>query len=198
MVLGMVLAAGVWPQEGPSALVERGVRSAQGTTRVTVFSNRVVVAAVRRVRRRLLDEETMSVYTALIGQMEPALRRELAEGNVPAGRGGSLTLRLPGRPPLEVSFDPRKVPGLALGRVLAALDDLQSKVLEGPRENEAVARWKPKVGDRVELWGGGTAVVTDIPQPDVVVLQHEESPVIESIAVRNLPVRVRRVLGPRR
>ncbi len=203
-VAGVMLAMAAWGQEAPSALAERVVRDAYGTTRVTLFANRMVVVSVRPrgeggvVRRRLLNEETMSVYRTLLREMEPALRKEVAAGNVPAGTDGSLVLRLPGRRPLEVSFDPRKIPGLALGRVLSALDDLQAQVLEGPRENEDVARWKPAVGDRVELWGGGTAVVTDIPQEDVVVLEHEDSPVIESIAVRDLPVRVRRVLGPGR
>ncbi len=204
LLVGAVLLPAVRAQEVPSALAERVVQTPDGTTRVTLFGNRVVVVSVRprgeagRVRRRMLDPETMSVYRTLLEEMEPALRREMAEGNVPAGTAGRLVLRLPGREPLRVSYDPRRVPGLALGRVLAALDDLQTQVLEGPRESEEVARWKPAVGDRVEFWGGGTGVVTDIPQDDVVVIQHEGSPVMESITVRDLPVRVRRVLGPGR
>jgi hypothetical protein len=149
------------------------------------------------VVRRLLDKETVKVYRSLLAEVTPGLQDEVASGQVPTGEGGTLSLKLADGASLTVHFDPRRIPSLKLGRVLSALDDLQSQLLEGPEENVEVARWKPAVGDRVELWGGDTAVVSDIPQNGVVVLQHEGSPVIESIAVRDLPVRVRRLLDRR-
>lgn len=196
-----------WAQESdgvPVALVERVVHEPSGgMTRVTLFSNRIAVVSVRpkgergRVVRRLLDKETVKVYRLLLAEVTPGLQDELASGQVPVGQGGTLSLILANGASLTVHFDPTRIPSLKLGRVLSALDDLQSQLLEGPEENVDVARWKPTVGDRVELWGGDTAVVSDIPQDGVVVLQHESSPVIESIAVHDLPVRVRRLLGRR-
>ncbi len=196
-----------WAQESdgaPVALVERVVHEESGgVTRVTLFSNRIAVVSVRpkgergRVVRRLLDEGTVDVYRSLLEEVMPGLQEEVASDQIPVGEGGILSLRLPNGGSLTLHFDPSRIPSLKLGKVLSALDDLQSQLLEGPQESVDVARWKPAVGDRVELWGGGTAVVTNIPQDGVVVLEHEDSPVIESLAVRDLPVRVRRLLSRR-
>jgi len=187
----------------PGVLVERIVREDAGQTRITLFDNRVVVVSVRpkegvpEFRERLLPEGTWSVYRAFFAEEVPRLRKEIAEGIVPPGDGGTLRLAVPGQAELVVRFSTRRVPGLALGRILATLDDLQKQLLESPRENLDVVRWQPREGDRVELWDGSTAVVSDVRKDGTVVLEHEDSPLIEAMAREELPVRVKRVLQRR-
>ncbi len=196
-------AAGDGAARAPDVLVERIVRDEAGRTRITLFDNRVVVVSVHpeqgapEFRERLLPEGEWSVYRAFFAGELPRLRKEIAEGIVPPGDGGTLRLAVPGQPELVVQFSTRRVPGLALGRILATLDDLQKRLLESPRENLDVVRWNPREGDRVELWDGSTAVVSDVRKNGTVVLEHEGSPLIEAMAREELPVRVKRVLQHR-
>ena len=187
----------------PSVLVERIVREPAGQTRITLFDNRVAVVSVRpktgepTFREQLLSKESWSVYRTFFAQELPRLRKELSEGVVAPGDDGTLRIAVPGQPELVVRFSTRMVPGLALGRILATLDDLQQRLLSSPRENLDVVRWQPREGDRVALWDGTTAVVTEVRKNGVVVLEHEDSPLIEAMDRSELPVRVRSVLGRR-
>ncbi len=184
-------------------LVERIVREPTGQTRVTLFDNRVVVVHVTPekgepvFRQWLVPEATWRVYRTFFENELPRLEQEMAEGVVTPGESGTLRLTVPGREPLVVRYSTRKVPGLALGRILATLDDIQKQVLQRPRENLDVVQWQPREGDRVELWDGSTAVVSEVRKTGVVVLEHDDSPLIEAVSKEELPVRVRRVLGKR-
>ncbi len=196
LALALAPQAATPPPHAPRELVERLIPEASGVRRLTVFADGSAVLSAptgsgRLLRRRTLERDELVALLGTVREALPGLERLAADSAGPA----VLRLRRPGSGLLVLRYDPSRVPPLPLGRVLAALDDLEAQLREAPQVAEAVRGWAPRPGDRVELWGGGTAVVTEVREGGVVVLEHEGSPAIEALRVRDLPARVRRVLG---
>lgn len=189
------------PVTAPVAVAERVVTRGDLTTRLSLFSNRVAVLTVREdgrqtfVRRRTLTQEEYVGYLAELSHDGPLLRQEdIAPLREVGGDRTTLTLRVGTGPPHEVEYSPLLVSHLALSRLNAALDDLESVLRETSPSRAALESWQPARGDRVELWGGEIARVVEVRNDGVVILEHEDTPMIETLSADQLPQRIRRVL----
>ena len=195
LVLALAMLPGPTPPaHPPEVVVERLIPEGGGVRRLSVFADGTAVLSAptptgHHLRRMVLGREELVVVLGVADRELPALQRLSLTG--PA----RLRIRRPGGATVEIAYDPRRVPPLPLGRVLLALDELEARLRAAPEVTDAVRGWTPRPGDRVELWGGGTAVVTEVRKSGVVVLEHEGSPVIEALRSEDLPARVRGVLG---
>ena len=93
----------------------------------------------------------------------------------------TITLRLPGNPPRRIHFSPLQVLALDTNRLMAALDDLERRVAQTSPSHEALRTWKPKDGDRVELFTGTLATVDEVRDDGVIILIHDDTGIIEVV-----------------
>ncbi len=70
---------------------------------------------------------------------------------------------------------------LSTNRLNGILDDIQAKVQDMPPAAEALRRWQPREGDRVELFSGRTAVVDEVRDNGAIVLQHDDVSILELV-----------------
>ncbi len=189
------------PVTAPVAVAERVVTRDGRITRLSLFSNRVAVLSEREdghpifSRRRTLTHEEYVGYLAALTRDAPLVLGDDREPppSDPNNRA-TLTLRVGSGPPHTVEYSPLSVTRLALSRLNAALDDLESVLRDTSPSRAALESWRPAPGDRVELWGGETARVVEVRDDGVVVIEHDNTPVIEVLAAEQLAQRVRRVL----
>ncbi len=189
------------PVTAPVAVAERRVTRGETVTRLSLFSNRVAVLSVHEpgtpdfVRRRTLTQEEYVGYLASLAHDAPLVLQE-ESGPPPLGSGdqATLTLRVGVGRPRTVHYSPTAVSHLALSRVNAALDDLETLLRETSASRAELEGWTPAAGDRVELWGGETARVVEVRDDGVVILEHDQTPLIEALTPDQLPQRIRRLL----
>jgi hypothetical protein len=172
----------------PVPVVERTTTQEKVATRVSLFSNRVVVVTVRRggtqdfMRRITLPEDQYMVY---LGTMEVAaeeLDKQPVSSQVDTSHAEVvLTLHTGPNTPRTIRFSPMSVVTLPLARIQGALDDLQLQVFEASPSAEAMRTWVPEKGDRVELMNGSGAKVVEIRDDGTLILEHDSTYVRESI-----------------
>ena len=175
--------------EAPVAVVERIVIQGEVATRVSMFSNRVVVATVRRdgeqdfMRRITLPEEQYMVYLATFLTNAEELGQNPIDSAISTSQAEVfVSLHVGPDAPRSIRFSPMSVVSLPLARIQGALDDLQLQVFEASPSKEALRTWKPRKGDRVELMNGTSAVVVEVWDDGLLILEHDQTYVRESIA----------------
>jgi len=177
------------PTSVPVALVERIQTVGATTTRITLFDNRVAVVTMREdgkqffFRKWTLGKTEFEVYLrALKTVMNSAgLHRH---NNIDAEDiQARIFLRLPGMEARSFSYSPLQVQDLSTNRLNGILDDIQAKVQDMPPAAEALRRWKPKEGDRIELFSGRTAVVDEVRDNGAIVLQYDDVSILELVPV---------------
>jgi len=190
--------------EAPSPVVERVVRFKERTLRLTLFDNREAVVSVREhghqvlARRRLLAEPVYVGYVAATTADRAALEKLARSTDVlREGGRGRISIFRPGEAPLIVRYSTLQAHDLVLGRLVAALDDLEKYVLETNPSFDAMKRWVPHVGDRVELVNGQTATVIEVKTNHVIVIEYDDVPVVEAIAPPQRSLRIVALLGPK-
>jgi hypothetical protein len=189
--------------QAPVAVVERTATRRDVSTRISVFSNRVVVVAVRNsgvldpVRRMTLPEDQYLVYLATfqsnaeeLGERPIVSRVDTADAEV------VLTLHVGPEAPRTIRFSPMSGMKLPLARIMGALDDLQLQVSEASPSAEAMAAWEPEKGDRVELLNGTLATVVEVWEGGLVVLVHDQTYIRESVPTEARDQTILRVVEP--
>ena len=180
--------AGTAFAQAPVPVAERVVTGINLATRVTLFSNHVVVVSERRngkqdfLRHITLPADQYLVY--LVTFQKGA--EELGEEPISSGVGTStasvqLTLHVGPEAPRLLRFSPMAVVSLPLSRIMGALDDLQRVVFEASPSSEEIRAWTPKRGDRVELMTGGFATVVEVWPEGLVVLEHDDTFIREMV-----------------
>lgn len=182
-----VLATAAFGQ-APVAVAERTVTRGEVSTRVSLFSNRVVVVAVHRqgdldfMRHITLPEEQYMVYLATFqGSAEELDERPIVSRVDTFDAEVVLTLHVGPEAPRVIRFSPMSGMKLPLARIMGALDDLQLQVLEASPSAEAMHAWKPQKGDRVELLNGSFATVVEVWEEGLVVLVHDQTYIREAV-----------------
>jgi len=177
--------------QAPTPVVERITTQFGRTTRVTLFSNHVVVVAVRSesedfVHQATLDYDEHMVYV----QAMEAAAREI--GNEPVtsdveSRDSTTELILHVGPdaPRILNYSPLASLRLPAGRIASMMDDLQTRALSALPGEFEIKQWQPVVGDRVELRQGGEAFVTAVDDDGTIVLMQRESSVSSTVAMEN-------------
>lgn len=189
-VLVLILSIGAATASGqaPVPVVERTVTQGDVSTRVSLFSNRVLVVSVRRggehdfMRRITLSENQYMVYLGSLITAAEELDQQPISSQVDTSTAEVvISLHIGPDAPRMIRFSPMSIVKLPLARIQGALDDLQLQVLEASPSAEAMRTWEPARGDRVELMNGATATVVEVWPEGLLILEHDLTYVRESV-----------------
>jgi hypothetical protein len=184
----ITLVAGTAFAQAPVPVAERVASEQNLTTRVTLFSNGVIVVSMRRdgrqdfLRHITLPDDQYMVYLVAFQTNAEELGKEPISSDVSTSTAVvQLTLHVGPEAPRLLRFSPMAVVSLPLSRIQGALDDLERIVLEASPSSEEIRNWTPKSGDRVQLMTGGFARVVEVLPEGVVVLEHEDTFIREMV-----------------
>jgi hypothetical protein len=189
-VLPMILSIGAATASGqaPVPVVERTVTQGDVTTRVSLFTNRVLVVSVRRggehdfMRRITLPDDQYMVYLGSFITATEELDQQPISSEVDTSTAEVvISLHIGPDAPRLIRFSPMSIVKLPLARIQGALDDLQLQALEASPSAEAMRTWEPAKGDRVELMNGTTATVVEVWEEGLLILEHDLTYVRESV-----------------
>lgn len=177
--------------QAPTPVVERISTQFGRTTRVTLYSNHVVVVAVRSESENFVHQATLTYEEHMVYvQAMEAAAREI--GNEPVtsdvkSRDSTTELILHVGPdaPRILNYSPLASLRLPAGRIASMMDDLQTRALSALPGEFEIKQWQPVVGDRVELRQGGEAFVTAVDDDGTIVLMQPESSVSSIVALEN-------------
>ncbi len=189
----------------PSPVVERIVTVAGRTSRLSLFDNREAVVSIHardgsvKLRRRRLSEHEYVGYVGAVMSNLAAVKEAAGEADLfSEGGSGRITITRPGRPPLVIVYAPLQAPNLAIGRLVAVLDDLEKSVLTANPAIDALDRWSPRIGDRVEMVNGQTATVTEVHRRGVIVVTYDDVAMSEVIPKAQRAARIAHILRTKR
>jgi hypothetical protein len=175
--------------QAPVPVVERTTTLGGVATRVSLFSNRVVVVTTRRmdkqdfVRRITLPDDQYMVYLGFFQTAAEELDRQPVSSQVDTSDAEVvISLHVGPNAPRTIRFSPMSVVKLPLARIQGALDDIELQVFEASPSAEAMRTWVPRKGDRVELMDGTTATVVEVWDDGLLIIEHDSTYVRESIA----------------
>jgi hypothetical protein len=184
----LLMASATASGQAPVPVVERTVTQGEVETRVSLFSNRVVVVTMRRadeqdfMRRITIPENQYMVYLGTFLTAAEELDKQPVASQVDSSMAEvMLSLHVGPDAPRLIRFSPMSIVELPLGRIQGALDDLQRHVLEASPSAEAMRTWEPAAGDRVELLNGVTATVIEVWEEGLLILEYDLTYVRESV-----------------
>jgi len=187
----------------PSAIVDRTVEQPGERTRLSLFSNGVAVVSVRYrdatpvlFKRALPREELVGYLVAL----EDAARQIRSLDSIPdasGGRNGTVRIRLAAGPgdPIQLRFATLSMMPMAIGRLGAILDDLQTKVMATPKGYDELMGWVPREGDTVEMVTGQKADVIDVRKDGTIIVEYRDVGLTELVQKADRANRILRVLS---
>jgi hypothetical protein len=194
-------AAAIGAAQAPTPIAERRLTVGSRTVRTSLFSNRVVVVSIRidgeqvALRQMTLDEEEFIGYLAAIQRDAEDLAESDDRPSVETmGGHGEITLHVGPKAPRTIEYSPVSVLDLATSRLVAAIDDLERRVIWGDPSNADLGDWQPRRGDRVELRTGIEAEVIDVRQDGTIVLEHDDTWINEVISPQHRATVILRVL----
>ena len=186
MILSVVAATA--SGQAPVPVVERTVTQGEVATRVSLFSNRVVVVTMRRgdeqdfIRRITMPDNQYMVYLGTFQTAAEELDKQPVTSQVDTSEAEvMIALHIGPDAPRLIRFSPMSIVKLPLGRIQGALDDLQLQVLESSPSAEAMRIWEPAKGDRVELMNGATATVIEVWEEGLLMLEHDLTYIREAV-----------------
>jgi hypothetical protein len=200
-VLAMLAAVSAAAQ-APVPVAERVSTHFGRTTRVSLFSNHVVVVSIRSdsedyVHRTTLNLDEYMVYLQ-------TLNRAIAEvGETPVGSDVEsrdsvtvLTVHLGPDAPRVFRYSPLSSLNLAVGKIAAAMDDLENRALEALPGEYEIQQWQPEIGECVELRQGGEACITAISEDGTIVLMRDDIVMTYTVAPENRAEVILKIVEP--
>jgi hypothetical protein len=189
-ILGFfLLLATTAAAQAPVPVVERIVTQRDQKTRVSVFSNRAVVVSIMKgderdfFRRITLEEDQYLVYVSALQTDAENLEENPVSSDVGAANYSvQVTLHVGPDAPRLIRFPSMAIVSLQLSRIMGVFDDLQQQVFDASPSAEEVRTWEPREGDRVQLFNGSFAVVAEVWDDGMLVLQHEDISIREVVA----------------
>ena len=169
-------AALVASAQAPTPVVERSTTHLGRLTRVSLFSNQVVVVAIHSETEDFnhhahLDADEYMVYLQTLVEAAGTVGNHPVTSNVES-RGSISTLALHVGPeaPRLFRYSPIASLNLSLSRISAVVDDLQTRALNSLPGEYEIRQWQPEVGDCVELRMGGEACVSEVAEDGTIEL----------------------------
>lgn len=197
-------AATLWAQ-APIPVVERIFTEGEVTTRVTLFSNRVVVVSITEngvqgfFRHITLPPDQYLIYVGILQKAAGELGEKPVTSAVSTPRSQiDLTLHLGPDAPRTIDFSPLATVSLPLAQISGAVNDLERLVREASPSSEALTGWVPQRDDRVELMNGDYARVAEVLDEGVLVLEHEGTYIREIVGPDARDTVILRVVGRER
>jgi hypothetical protein len=200
--LTLLVAAAVSAQ-APIPVVERMFTEGEVTTRVTLFSNRVVVVSITEngvqgfFKHITLPPDQYLIYVGILQKAVDELGEKPVTSAVSTPRSRIvLTLHMGPNAPRTIEFSPLATVSLPLAQISGAVNDLEQLVREASPSLEALRGWDPQRGDRVEMINGDYARVVEVLDEGVLVLEHEETYIREIVGPDARDEVILRVVGP--
>ncbi len=193
--------AGSAGAQAPLPIVERATTRLDRTIRVALFSNQVAVVTIRSesedfFHRTTLDSSEYMVYLQAIEGFAEGLGSEPVISDVSSGDDTIVLTVYVGSPaPRVLEYSPVSSLSLPAAKLAAIADDIQARVLAAPPGEAELRRWRPAVGDCVELRHGGEACVTVVADDGTVVLVDAETSIAITIAPEARAQIISAVLG---
>ena len=188
LLMTLSIGAATASGEAPVPVIERTVTQGEVATRVSLFSNRVLVVSMRRgdehdfMRRITLPEDQYLVYLGSFITSAEELDKQPISSQVDTSKAEVvISLHIGPDAPRLIRFSPMSIVKLPLARIQGAIDDLQLQVLEASPSAEAMRTWEPAKGDRVELMNGTTATVVEVWDEGLLILEHDLTYIRESV-----------------
>lgn len=194
--LGLLLALLLLPSldavaQAPTPVVERTETHLGRATRVSLFSNHVVVVAVRSESEDFVHRATLGLdeYMFYLQALERAAREignDPVTSDVEARDSATeLILHIGPRAPRILTYSPLASLKMAAARIDSIVDDIENRALSALPGEYEIEHWDPVVGDCVRLRQGGEACVTAIDDDGTIVMVQEESSVSITVAREN-------------
>jgi len=188
----ILLLAATASAQAPVPVAERVATQRDQKTRVSIFSNRAVVVSILKgeeqdfFRRITLDDDEYLVYLSALQTDAEGLGEDPVSSDVGAAEYRvQVTLHVGPDAPRLLRFPSMAAVNLPLSRIMGIFDDLQQQVFDASPSAEEVRIWEPRKGDRVQLFNGSYAVVAEVWDDGMLVLQHEDISIREVVAPDN-------------
>jgi hypothetical protein len=188
--------------QAPTPVVERIETHFGRTTRVSLFSNQVVVVAVRSesedfVHRATLSFDEYMFYLQALEQAAGEIGNDPVTSDVEARDSSTkLTLHVGPRAPRVLTYSPLASLKMAAARIDSIVDDLENRALSALPGEYEIERWDPVIGECVKLRQGGEACVKAVDDDGTVVLVDEESSVSMIVARENRAEVILEIIEP--
>ncbi|HSO22189.1 MAG TPA: hypothetical protein VLT81_04740 [Chondromyces sp.] len=176
--------------QAPVPVAERIVTHGETTTRVSLFSNRMVVVTISErgtqgfLRQISLPDDQFIIYLSILQDAAGELGERPVSSDVSTSHDAvELTLHIGPEAPRVLRFSPMAVVNLPLSKIIGALNDLEEQVRAASPSAAALDSWEPRRGDRVELMTGGFARVVEVLDEGVLILEHESTYLREVVPV---------------
>lgn len=184
----------------PNVVVERHLRFRDRLTRITLFDNRMAVTTVREgdtqafFRQITLPTDEYTVYVEVVRAVADTAGTEPIQRLDGDKIEAVVRLDLQGAASRSFSYSPVQVLDLDTSRLIKALDDLEQRVAQVSPSQEALSHWTPKVGDRLLLFSGSSAIVSEIEDDGLIRLEYEVTNIIELVSKANYHLVIMEVL----
>ncbi len=204
IVAGMlVLVAATASAQVPIPVMERVFSEGDVATRVTLFSNRVVVVTITEnsvqgfFKYITLPPDQYLIYLGILQKAVEELGEKPVTSAVSTPRSKiALTLHMGPDSPREIDFSPMATISLPLAQISGAINDLEHLVRDASPSSEVLKGWDPQRDDRVELMTGAYARVAEVLDDGVIVLEHEGTFIREIVGLDARDDVILRVVGP--
>lgn len=157
------------PGPEPTYLVERVTTLGGKTQRLSVFRDGIAVLVRRdepggepQIRERQLGATERQVIAQVVAESYAELERLAASGATAEGDCWELRLAPEGLGPVRLRQPVTAVRTLIVGRLLAALDELEKQIASQRGSQEDLSAWTPEVGEQVELADGRLVQITEL------------------------------------
>ena len=188
--------------QAPVPVAERVSTHLGRTTRVSLFSNHVIVVSIRSDSEDFVHRTTLNLDEYMVYLQ--TLNRAIGEvGDTPVGSDVEsrdsvtvLTVYLGPDAPRVFRYSPLSSLNLAVGKIASAMDDLENRALEALPGEYEIEQWQPEIGDCVELRQGGEACVTAISEDGSIVLMRDDIVMTYTVARENRAEVILKIIEP--
>ncbi len=188
--------------QAPMPVVERITDHRGRITRVTLFSNHVVIVSIRSDDDNFIHQATLNfdeymVYLQAFEKCAREIGNEPVTSDVESRDSSTkVVLHVGPDPPRIIEYSPLASLDLPTGKIASMIDDIQNRALAALPGEFEINQWRPAIGDRVELRQGGQASVTAIDDDGTILLSQVDGPVSYTVAKDSRVNVVLRVIEP--
>jgi hypothetical protein len=186
----------------PVPVVERVTDHRGRITRVTLFSNFVVIVSIRSdtedfIHMATLNFDEYMVYLQALEECANEIGHEPVNSDVESRDSFTrLILHIGPNAPRILEYSPLSSLNLPAARIASIVDDIENRAMDVLPGEFEIKRWEPALGERVELRQGGEAFVTAIDEDGSIVLSQIDGPVSYTVTRDNRVNVVLRVIEP--
>jgi hypothetical protein len=196
---GLLLATLAATAQTPTPVLERRVTLGNRTIRTSLFSNHVAVVSVRYGDEQAAVQQRTLEYDEYMGYLMAFERdaKELEHDRMSfksIGGHGEITLHVGPHAPQTIEYSPMSVLNLPMTRLLAAVDDLERRVIWADASPAELGDWDPQRGDLVELRSGAMAKVVDVGDDGSLTLEHDDTGIMEIVPAAHRAAVILRVI----